>query len=435
MLLVQEVLGLQPHPDPQNPSIPHVSFATSAIADGWVPVGSLVQQVPLYEFPEDDLMRSLIDLYFEHYHLFLPLLHQPSFEDQVANKLHHRDTGFACVLLLVCAHALRYSHDLRVLSPQTHLLQSGGWKCFNQAHATPQHILDPVTLYEPQFNLLSADFLRCSSIPSTGWTVLAAAIRKAQDIGAHRKDTFKHKLRVQQELWKRMWWGLAVVERTASAANGRSCVTGPAEIDVDLPTECEDEYWDHPDPALNWKRPEGVPASVAFYNCLIRLTGILDHAMSLLLNHWVDSIPKHLKWDARPTKPTWKRQSLTLPSLTFDFHSLAICTNAARACVHLIDLSDRDEDCNAIGYEMQWSLFTATVVLVLNVWSGRKAGIPLSFSEDLRDVWKSLQFYQRLEERLVTYTIIRMDRWGEYISSVNEIQMLNTLDQLNFGAD
>lgn len=95
------------------------------------------------------------------------------------------------------------------------------------------------------------------------------------------------------------------------------------------------------------------------------------------------------------------------PSLTFDFHSLAICTNAARACVHLIDLSDRDEDCNAIGYEMQWSLFTATVVLVLNVWSGRKAGIPLSFSEDLRDVWKSLQFYQRLEERLVTYTIIR----------------------------
>lgn len=55
------------------------------------------------------------------------------------------------------------------------------------------------------------------------------------------------------------------------------------------------------------------------------------------------------------------------PSLTFDFHSLAICTNAARACVHLIDLSDRDEDCNAIGYEMQVSELGFNAGLVLTI--------------------------------------------------------------------
>lgn len=460
VLLVQEVLGLQPQPGPGNPGI---SFATPAIANGWVsrPWEEALQPqrrpVPQYEFPEDDLTRALIDLYFEHYHLFLPLLHRPSFETQVRDKLHHRDAGFACVLLLVCAHGSRYSDDPRVLSEESesHVWQSAGWKWFNHAHAKPKHILDPVTLYELQFYLLSAEFLHSSSLPSTGWNILGAAIRKAQDVGAHRKDTFKHKPRLVQELWRRVWWGLVVVERSASAACGRPCVSGVAESDVEPLTECDDEYWDHPDPALAWNQPEGVPANAAFYNCLIRQTDVLAHALSLLyklkspyaqgskrtapqdsaldvvleldsqLNHWIDSIPKHLKWDARLTNPTWKRQSLMLysnyyalqigihrPFITsldkltkFNFPSLAICTNAARACVHLIDTVDKD--CHAVGHELQWPLFTATVVLILNAWAGRKAGMSPCSSQDMKDVWKSLQYYQQLEKRLVASTIIR----------------------------
>ncbi|KAJ6628328.1 hypothetical protein B0H10DRAFT_1940523 [Mycena sp. CBHHK59/15] len=46
---------------------------------------------------------SLVLLYFNNIHIFLPFLHRPTFEEAVNMQLHQRDDGFAKVLLLVCA--------------------------------------------------------------------------------------------------------------------------------------------------------------------------------------------------------------------------------------------------------------------------------------------------------------------------------------------
>lgn len=55
------------------------------------------------------------------------------FEQSIDAGLHHRDKGFAIILLLVCAVASRFSSDPRVLldpaSPS-----SAGWVWFNQVH-------------------------------------------------------------------------------------------------------------------------------------------------------------------------------------------------------------------------------------------------------------------------------------------------------------
>lgn len=50
-------------------------------------------------------------------------------------------------------------------------------------------------------------------------------------------------------------------------------------FDVDLPIECDDEYWINPDPNLAFKQPEGKPSTVVFFNCVIRLIQI--HAFAL----------------------------------------------------------------------------------------------------------------------------------------------------------
>ena len=50
-------------------------------------------------------------------------------------------------------------------------------------------------------------------------------------------------------------------------------------FDVDLPVECDDEYWTNPDPNLAFKQPEGKPSTVVFFNCALRLTQI--HAFAL----------------------------------------------------------------------------------------------------------------------------------------------------------
>ncbi|KAJ7895917.1 hypothetical protein B0H14DRAFT_2243388, partial [Mycena olivaceomarginata] len=57
------------------------------------------EEQPQYVYPDQDLIASLIHLYFETVHPTMPLLHRPSFERSVAEGLHLHDHGFGATLL------------------------------------------------------------------------------------------------------------------------------------------------------------------------------------------------------------------------------------------------------------------------------------------------------------------------------------------------
>ena len=44
-----------------------------------------------------------------------------------------------------------------------------------------------------------------------------------------------------------------------------------------MPVECDDEYWEHPDPKLRWKQPtpEKTPSLMAYFSWYIKLNHIL----------------------------------------------------------------------------------------------------------------------------------------------------------------
>ncbi|KAE9395410.1 hypothetical protein BT96DRAFT_793838, partial [Gymnopus androsaceus JB14] len=89
-------------------------------------------QPPLI-FPEDDLLRDLVSLYFSRIHYLYPLFHQPTFERQVfQEKLHLRDRMFGATLLVVCSNASRHSNDPRNLYDNSQSEHSVGWKYFRQ---------------------------------------------------------------------------------------------------------------------------------------------------------------------------------------------------------------------------------------------------------------------------------------------------------------
>ena len=46
-------------------------------------------------------------------------------------------------------------------------------------------------------------------------------------------------------------------------------------IDVNLPTECDDEYWTTPDGEPLFKQPPDKPSKISAFNCYIRLTQIM----------------------------------------------------------------------------------------------------------------------------------------------------------------
>jgi hypothetical protein len=83
-------------------------------------------------FPDDDLLKTLIKIYFDQINPLLGILHFPSFRDSVAKGLHFRDRNFGSVVLAVCALASRYSDDARVFLEGENSEHSCGWKWFRQ---------------------------------------------------------------------------------------------------------------------------------------------------------------------------------------------------------------------------------------------------------------------------------------------------------------
>lgn len=65
--------------------------------------------------------------------------------------------------------------------------------------------------------------MRGTSAFPTAWMLVGAGIRKAQDVGAHRKKVYQTGPNIDDELWKRAFWHLVVLDRLGSASLGRAC--------------------------------------------------------------------------------------------------------------------------------------------------------------------------------------------------------------------
>lgn len=179
-------------------------------------------------FPPDDLIHTLFGLFFRNFTPFLPIIHQPTFEAQYKDKLHHRNTSFAIVVLLVCAIASRYCDDSRVCLKDGGR-PSAGWKYFVQVKDLKRSLHAPAKLSDLQtyavggtikkncyilnrsmlillYSQLVAYYLQATSAPHSAWTVIGIGIRCAQDIGVHRKKIYRGSISLQDEQWKRVFW-------------------------------------------------------------------------------------------------------------------------------------------------------------------------------------------------------------------------------------
>lgn len=66
-------------------------------------------------------------------------------------------------------------------------------------------------------------------------------------------------------------------------------------FDLDLPIECDDEFWEAPNPEDRFKQPIGRPSYIAFFNCYLSLMDILAYAMRAIVGRlysYVSAVPK-----------------------------------------------------------------------------------------------------------------------------------------------
>lgn len=80
---------------------------------------------------------------------------------------------------------------------------------------------------------LAACFLDGFSLPQGPWMMVGIGLRVMQDVGAHRRR-FTRKKSLENELWKRCFWALVIMDRTFSNLLGRSCAIQDEEYGFSL---------------------------------------------------------------------------------------------------------------------------------------------------------------------------------------------------------
>ncbi|KAK0204269.1 fungal-specific transcription factor domain-containing protein [Desarmillaria ectypa] len=373
-------------------------------------------ETPHYVYPDNDLILSLVAIYFETINPLFPILHRPTFEKHVHEGLQLRDYNFGATLLLVLAVASRYSDDPRVLaSPSSKL--SSGWRFFEQVRIFKNAIYDPASLYELQFAVLGAIYAIGASIPQFSWTVIGIGLRSAIAIGLHRRKPEGYKLTVDDELKKRSFWALIMFDRLTSLYIGRPIMVQEEDFDLEPPIECDDEYWDiAPDGKVHFNQPTDKPSKISCFSASIRLAEIMSFAVRTLysikkgrgmlgltgegweqrlvadldssMNAWVDSIPNHLRWDPKRENEIFLYQSAGLYSIYYmvqilvhrpflhtnsplSIPSLAICTNAARSCTRILEV--HMSKIKTVTPHIIMGAFTSGAVFAMNIWSGKRA--------------------------------------------------------------
>ncbi|KIY64722.1 hypothetical protein CYLTODRAFT_456925 [Cylindrobasidium torrendii FP15055 ss-10] len=366
-----------------------------------------------YIFPPHDLMMSLIGLFFEHVAPFVPVLHQPTFMNHVAcaDHLHHRQ--FGATVLLVLAIASRYSDDPRVLSDRYGSKLSAGWKYFEQVTLINTVVWDVVSLYELQSYTLSIIYSQGTSVPQTSWTNIAIGMRLALEIGVHRRKPMGYKMTAEDELMKRCFWCMLCLDRLISIMLGRPSLFREEDFDLELPVECDDQYWEiGRNGEVAFHQPPNLPSRMAFFSRHIKLCEILSFVSRTLysikksqLTHgltgkewqqrivthldgtmksFLDELPDHLKFNHHRANTLFARQSVALYSLYYitmmfihrpfvstSQSSLESCTAAARSCSHVIETSPTPFFLVPV---IGAAPFMSGIILGMSMWSGTGTG-------------------------------------------------------------
>lgn len=85
------------------------------------------------------------------------------------------------------------------------------------------------------------------------------------------------------------------------------------------------------------------------------------------------------------------------------FPSLAICTNAARSCSHILEVCLRRG--TMLAPQLNNCAFTAAIVLLFNIWGMNKPGmvVRVDWKKQMQDVHICMRFIKRTVARYVGY--------------------------------
>nr|CAG8508457.1 14848_t:CDS:2 [Entrophospora candida] len=217
-----------------------------------------------------DLVSHLVDLYFNHVHPYLPIIHKANF----LRRLHDKTNPISPLLLYaVFAMGSRFSDDVRVrldpMKPET-----AGFSYFNRAKELLDDFLDAPRLSTIQAQLLMMKFQENTQKPGfffRSWLSFGSIIRMAEELGLNKNyDEWNLRLSVEDAIVrKRVWQACFLFDQFMSGAQGRNAIVSLSNADIELPRK---EHYDD---------EQEFQLQTDFIH-LVRLTKILASVMSFI---------------------------------------------------------------------------------------------------------------------------------------------------------
>ncbi|KAL1760642.1 fungal-specific transcription factor domain-containing protein [Schizophyllum commune] len=413
----------------------HLDFEIKKRMEYWTlrpwEVETTVPTQPPLTFPEHDFLLELVDLYFKTNESWVPIMHRPTVDRDLASRRYLRDRSYGYLVLTMCALASRHTDDPRVFADRRPGSEnSAGWQWWSQVEIIRRSYRSAPSLYELQTCALGVLFLWGTSVPEDCWKTLSMGIRLAQEVGAHRKR--KTTDPIEDELYKRVFWALVIEDIQLSSYMGRPRATTCEDIDLDPVIEAEDEYWLTPE-----KQPEGHIGRGVYFNQLIRIIHIIysikkprlrsnmsrrDWQLRVVacidsaLNSWRENLPTVLRWTPDQTNAELRDQAMLLaaalylaqiqlhrpfivaPNTSQSFPSLAICANAARTCLRMMERNSKMSFTPWPHAVM--AIFCSCIVLILYVLHRQQTGNAGDGEKDVKLVFEGLKVMAQYEKRL-----------------------------------
>ncbi|BGP23251.1 Gypsy retrotransposon integrase-like protein 1 [Rhodotorula toruloides] len=351
--------------------------------------------------PPTELCEQLVEAFFaQHSGVSSVLIHRQYFEECLTRGFLQTDKGFRSLYYAVCAVGARYVDDLRLLPPPSvaavfpgQARLASGFAFFSAAIATSTTPFAAPCLADIQTSVLLVAWLLGATSILTSWTMIGFAVRRAIDAGAHRENRTRWSASpVQNQLRKRAFHLLCSLDFFISSSLGRPTAVHEDDYDVELPLEITDgALWEWelaarramvegratPDSPLplsptptgemtKWKSAIELHRIMAkalrlMYGVKVELTRkkVVENVTYLdsLLNNWLANVSQPLRWNPAQQDDDLLCQSAWLMCIYYQtqilvhrefvspsrsralgFPSLAICSNAARATAHVVDV-------------------------------------------------------------------------------------------------
>ncbi|CUA70818.1 Coiled-coil domain-containing protein 175 [Mus musculus] [Rhizoctonia solani] len=318
--------------------------------------------------PSGDLLSVLVDGYFEHTNLVLPVLHRPLFESQLRGNLHTQDGDFARLLLIVCAIGSRWCNDSRVLDDEWKSELSAGYRWFRSAYRSEVNTVYRPSVINVQFMVLCNVFLLGTSFRDAAWVQGTKASRMFEALGAHRR---KQSLTLADELIKRAFRCHFILDRFARYqfvffVYRRPSAFQSIDIDADEVMEIDDLSWT---PELNALPPPRGSSSpkLAALNHVFRLCVITGQALqtvfapvSVKVKIGIGS-PQGEEWIVRSLNQQLNRKVPGIAAASF--HN---CRQAARQCARVVQAYHEIPGALPLQYAFS-GIFSSAMILVIDL--------------------------------------------------------------------